>query len=259
MSQIFAWKPPEIGKVDTSSQYLHKTVKIKKPLLYIRNIPHYAETTPSVFYNTYSLLHPKSTAELHSFVNSCSGCLTPQTLVTPVRVSYIPAGTQLTVIDEFIYYSQTNIHVLLVKDEKGIISEIKHITFKRLLDSSYLHPSHTSSTVKSFLKVMDEWQKNGSGFIRYTPNRIVKPRPITPFIEAFKLNDELVWKQHHELSPSIMLKPKTEDALVTLYFFMKEWGHHRGYFEYLGHDPTLRTVSPPYLDTTEKKTRVPRQ
>lgn len=250
-----------IRKVDSSSHYLHKTITTEKPLLYIQNTPHYNETSHRIFTSSYSLIHPRANAELHSVVNRCGGCLRPNTLVTPIRVSFIPPGTKLTVIDEFTYVSfgryRTPIHVLLIKDEQGTISEIKNISFKMLLNPSYLHPQSITSTVKSFLNVMEQWRKKGSGFILYYPNKIEKPRPFEPFIKAFKLENELEWKQYHKHSTTVVLRPKTEEALVTLYFFMSEWGHHRGHFEYRDHDPTLSTVNPPYRDTTMSETTVP--
>ncbi len=126
---------PQERTVYRHSEYLNKTYTSKVPLVYRNNLPRVEDAPKYVVLNSDTLLSKKVDRSLVQFRYDCTGCLGKKTLVTPIRIQYIPTGTKFTVIDEYLYYSTygigtTEIRYLIVKDEFGNISEISELSFK---------------------------------------------------------------------------------------------------------------------------------
>jgi hypothetical protein len=80
--------------VENMLNHIGKTYITSKPLIYLKNLPWYYDSSYHIRMNAPNYL--KYNRELREIRNSCSNCLDQKRLITPIRVEYIPPRDRVT-------------------------------------------------------------------------------------------------------------------------------------------------------------------
>ncbi len=219
---------PEQRTVYKHSEYLNKTYTSKVPLVYRNNLPRVEDVPKYVALNTDTLLSKKADRSLVQFRYNCTGCLDSETLVTPIRIQYIPVGTNFTVVDEYLYYSTygietTEIHYLIVEDEFGNVSEISELSFK-------LEVINGQKIWDEELKILESitlFENQTPVSFCFCPSPYVKnvPNPIG-FIKDFQLTSEVVIEKDRSCGHCYKLTFQTLESYMTAQYYFTEWSLH---------------------------------
>lgn len=136
---------PEIREIKEKNE-VWKEYVTKNPLVYNLNIPYYDELDKLAVIQSILLYSKKIDRKINNLTSSYSNSSQINRLSTPLRVTLLPTGSKLTVIDEYEYYSTywyplsppTSIHYLILEDENNNKSEISKLGFKLMMESNYI-------------------------------------------------------------------------------------------------------------------------
>ncbi|WP_034722631.1 hypothetical protein [Bacteriovorax sp. DB6_IX] len=132
----------ELKKIDSGMYFngevyppLGTEYTTKKPLYAIDNMPLTEEVSDYIRSNSYT--RTKGDSLLRELRNSCSGCLRYDRIITPIRISYVPAGTKLIIKDYFAYnhrglarvFNSASVTTVL-EDQNGKTYEISPLGIK---------------------------------------------------------------------------------------------------------------------------------
>jgi hypothetical protein len=216
----------ERREVETNSIYLQKEFTSPVPLVYLKNIPHVEDVSEYVANNSPILIAKEAEYKVEEFENHCTGCLSPDRLVTPIRLKFIPAGTRFKVIGEYLSFRRTplgasKIPMLILRDENNDISEISEISFQ--VNFINYRKANRSISESETLRMLNEFQNGNAVTINYCPNiNIVKHQDINKFFHDFHLQNDI--KVHQD-------KPSCEDGTTITFFNPESLLTARYYFE----------------------------
>lgn len=217
--------------VKTPSKYMNKTVTTKVPLAYKLNLPRYNEVSTYIRRNSTTLFANEVDRVLTEIISDCVNCMGKKRLTTPIRLEYIPIGTKLTVVGEYIYFSDygawingpTIIHMLIVQDELGNKSEISELGFK--LDVLERTRKYMHTDEQDVLKNIEIFQHDNKLVFDFCIAHFIDnpPSPMT-FFSDFKLDDEVsVEESNVKCSNGYRIYFKTLEAYLTAQYYFHDW------------------------------------
>jgi len=219
--------------VTTKSSYLNKEFLSQMPLVYINNLPHQNNVSKYIATNTSVLVATEATKELRRVRNNCTNCIGPNRLVKPIRVSYVPEGTQFTVIKEYILkfnkfpFATSKSNYFLLKDKEGNVTEISIISFENFfIPNNYglIEPSE-SQRILSDLKTFDS--KKILTVIFCPRSHPFKTQDVKVFFDDFSLNREVTTYNNSDYCEGgSLLEFKTPESYLTTRYYFSEWLHY---------------------------------
>jgi len=241
------------------SKYLGNTYITKKPLLYELNLPRFDEVSAFIRDNSSNIVDKKADRRIEGLGNTCGGCLSGERLVTPVRLSYIPIGTKMTVIDEYLYDTDSSfnspIHMLIVEDGVSNISEISLLGFKLDVEQGRFYKNIYNEKLVTY-KNVKKFEHDGKLIIDYCPDNYIQPcNDPTKFFNDFKLQEDVQLefkidackranhpnnsnhpKRLKECNNGYTIEFKTLDSYLTARYYFQSWGlygdwNNEGYFK----------------------------
>lgn len=191
--------------VEIESGYVGKEVSTHKPTVFIKNLPHEDNVPVYISRNTATLFASEATKRLDRVPNTCGNCLSPELMVQPIRVEYVPTGTKFTVIGEFLRFkswfpfSDSKIHFLLLLGEDGEISEFFRFPFEEFFEPDK-YGGLGREDIGDITRDLQKFEKKGSLIITYCPNlKIAKKQNVENFIKDFSLENEVQIETNYEL------------------------------------------------------------
>ena len=220
----------ERREVEKNSIYLQKEITSPKPLVYLKNLPHVEEVSAYISNNSPTLVAKEASREIEELENSCTGCLSSDRLVTPIRLELIPTGTNFKVIDEYLSYRITplgpsKIHMLLLRDENNNISEMSELSFELNFVVKQNSKNRLSKSEIETLSMLDMIKEIDSIVIKFCPKiNIGNNLSVNDFIHDFRLENEI---KVHEDSPSCkkgtVMTFFSPESLLTARYYFNEW------------------------------------
>jgi hypothetical protein len=215
----------------THSTYLKKEFTSLVPMVYLKNLPHVEDVSEYVAKNSPTLIAKEAEYKIEELGNHCTGCLSPDRLVTPIRLVFIPIGKRFEIIDEYLSFRHTplgpsKIPMLILRDENDNISEISEISFElNFVDYRNRKISVRSSETKT-INMLNKFIDVDSVTIKYCPKiKIVKYPDVNKFFHDFHLEDDI---KVHEDKPSCesgtTITFYNPESLLTARYYFEEWG-----------------------------------
>lgn len=213
------------------SGFVGKTYLTKTPLVYLVNLPNVNEIDSLIAINSRTVLSTETSRGLEELRNICTGCLDAERLVTPIRIEFLPIGTQLTVIEEYQRYLRIDLfwvedlHYLLVEDQYGNKAEVSKLGFE--LDVINQNDDwQPRGEEKKTLEALSYIEKNDSMAVDFClSDWLDETREVSRFINDFHLENEMHIEDYRGLctnGTSIVFK--SPEAFLTARFFFQEWG-----------------------------------
>ncbi len=222
-----------IKAVVNPSGFVSKVYSSQKPLLYVNNLPCVDGVSEYISLNSSTLLSPLVDSKLESFINSCTGCLGVNRLVTPIRLSNVLIGSKFKVVGEFNYYRNrfpfpsTNIHFLILQDANNKKVEISKVFF----ENSFLVPNanigRDAKRILDSLKYFDVngGHSNGGHSMDYCPYLTVNNKQdIQSFLKDFSLSNDVKITSNKSLCDGgSTLYFSTPESFLTSRYYFSEW------------------------------------
>ena len=215
-------KYPKRLPVVESSEYLGNEFYTTRPLVFIKNLPNYKDRLPEDYRRNGLMILAE---ESNSYLTKLGDRFThsKEYLFSNFRAKFIPVGTKLTVFDEYRHYhykgfnlgkGDTDIHMLLVNDDRGDISVISEIGFKIIMvsESYSFKPSVYDNQFSDNFEALG---KEKTLTLYYEPNSSSEQAKVNSFkkikklISFFKLEDEIVVS-----APSSYCQVKHGDSFI---------------------------------------------
>ncbi len=214
--------------VESSSEFMGKTFVTKIPLAYKMNLPRYKEVSSYIRNNSSTIFADEVDRRITRVISRCAGCMSKNRLTTPIRLSYIPIGTKLTVVDEYLRYRRswingpTKIHTLILKDDFGNLSEMSELSFKLdVIEKVRLRKEEVLA-----LKHIDAFQVNQNLNLAFCIGDWVRePGEIGDFVSDFKLDQEMLFQPETLIcDDGYKITFKTTEAYLTSVYYFQDWG-----------------------------------
>ena len=177
----------------------------KRPLVIIKNLPNYGDKLSGDYRkNGWKILAEETNSYLTElgdrFIHR------KEFYFSTFRAKYIPVGTRLTVFDEYRHYhykgfnfgkDDTDIHMLLVKDEHGETGVISELGFKSIVVSEGygFKPNVYDNQFLDNFETLDREKTLTLYYVPYSNSEQVKIdslKNIEEFISFFNLENEIV-------------------------------------------------------------------
>jgi hypothetical protein len=218
----------ERREVETNSIYLQKEFTSPAPLVYLKNIPHVEDVSEYIANNSSILIAKEAKYKVGKFESHCTGCLSPDRLVTPIRLQFIPVGTRFKVIDEYLSFRRTplgasKIPMLILRDENDNISEISEISFQ--INFINYRKANRSTTESETLRMLNRFQNGNVITINYCPDiNVVKHQDVNKFFHDFQLeNDIKVHVDKPSCEEGTTITFFNPESLLTARYYFEEW------------------------------------
>lgn len=246
------WHPTHLTPVRVEvaepSAFLGTTYSTTIHMAYELNLPRHDEVSERIQKTSSTLFSEKVDRRLIDIENHCGGCLNKDRLTTPIRIQSIPLGTEMTVVDEYIYHSDygawlngaTNIHMLIIRDEHGNLSEVSKIGFElKFINDTFLNMK-PDRRERWLLYNMSEFAHNGELILNFCPSSRVKgaedPRE---FIADFELEDEVaVSPNTYACRAGSKIEFLTLEAYLTANYYFSDWRLYGTFNSYCEECPT---------------------
>ena len=180
--------------------------------------------------NSFTLYTEKADRRITDLRNNCVGCLGPDRIVTPIRVQYVPPGTNITVVDEYVHksrsFSGSDIRLLIVKDERGNIAEIAAYQFDSDIAKPYT--GRLDRTTATVISHVDSFKRNKELRLSFCPASFAR-KSASPeaFLRDFQMQDEVDITVGSTLcDDGYLLAFKTLESYLTSRYYFSEWGLH---------------------------------
>lgn len=204
------------------SQYVGNKIRLPLPFVYLANLPKGGRR------NSYSVY--VADYALDQFRNHCSNCIDSKRLETPIRVVYLPQGTELTVVDSFRvertglgYGIREPLTFLVLKDNQGRTSECLESSSHNFLNP---RPNHLFGNEQRILSMLKDFEKSNTASVRYCTKSDAEPR-FDSFLKDFKLGDQISYRREivhpGPYSQCYRLEFHSTEALMTAYYFFDDW------------------------------------
>jgi hypothetical protein len=224
----------ERREVKVKSLYLGKEYSSLEPLVYIKNLPHDEEVSWYIAVNGPSLMAKEASRSIADFRYGCMNCLDKKRLVTPIRVEYIPVGTKLKVIDEYLDFyerfplTDSEIRMLLLKDSEGNISEMPEYAFEDSFVKSFGKSSYLAGEDKLTLNILKKYKDSRKFSVNYCPNpKTFEFQKMSKLISDFSLeNDVTVTHGFAPCDKGFTMTFFSLESFLTLRYYYREleWG-----------------------------------
>ncbi|GGA82310.1 hypothetical protein GCM10011369_25360 [Neiella marina] len=152
-------------------------------------------------------------------------------ITTPIRIKYIPVGTKFTVVDEYLYYSwrikgPTNIHILILKDDSGNLSEVSELAFELdFVDERFIGRTLIKEEVFA-LKNIYVLQENQNLKLAFCIAQwLEEPGDLSDFVSDFQLGKEMAFRPESLIcNNGYEITFKTTEAYLTSIYYFQDWG-----------------------------------
>ena len=223
---------PEIKLYDKKSEIIWKEFITQKPLVYHLNIPRFNEVETLVAMNSSTLHSDLVDRKIDELTPGCHNCLGSKRLTTPRRVSLIPTGTKLTVVDEYEYYSDhsyinppSSIHYLIIEDENKNKSEISKLWFKLMMNDTRL-----STEKKEIIQHINNFDEQWKISLLFCQSEIGHGS-WSNFIKDFQLWDDIKFSlSKTQCENWIILKFNNLDSYLTSIYHYNDWSIYWKWF-----------------------------
>ena len=222
------YKPPERDAEKKSSDYVGLSFVTSRPLAYKTGLPRYNEIKHSLRDSYFAIYSDDADRKITQLTSRCSGCMTPDKLTTPIRIEYIPSGTTIKVVGEYLYKSDSifssDIPMLIVTDEQGNNAEISQLGFE--LDIAKTYTGRYSRETNSILKNIESFNNKGNIRLSYCLHDFEKNSPEpAKFIRDFQLEAEVdITHSNAMCDDGFIFEFKTLTSYLTSNYYFKAWG-----------------------------------
>lgn len=230
----------EIKTTKVQSPYIGKSYILKQPYFIQLNLPRgYRRNNSSVYV---------AQGEFVSFRNNCGNCLDSQRLEKPIRLHYLPIGSQIKVTDAFVignnfFKEDPDRTYLIIHDDKGHSAEITTLGFKVEV---LMQEGSNFDYYVSLLNLIKEIERNQ--FVdqivcaeksRAVPSLIKSypfkystqvERKIYRFIKDFDLKDQVeifnfsFAHNSHDSISCAQMKFKSVNSISLFFYYAGDWG-----------------------------------
>ena len=216
--------------IEYKSSLIGQTYSLKRPLLYAMNLP-----TNNCINRLCSF---KTSRQLGSISESCTGCLNKKLITTPLRFEYVPKGVVFKIIDSFqvrnksliyrIFNSETK--MLILKDENGILSEMSETDAQsNFINAAPNDEQEDENVIMRNIQIIQEQGHYIKTFcnnaeIYQKPKKVIIRAKVEDFIQTLKLKDEIqIISNISENSQCITVKFVTIPAYLTMNYYFEQW------------------------------------
>ena len=245
-SRLFLGNRVKKRRMWNLSGYVGKVFTTKIPLMYRKNSPNVNDVSNYIADNTFAVLSRKTSTELVEFSNNCLNCLSPDRLVTPLRIQLVPAGTRFEVVEEYRYFRAgflwpllpaTDIPMLLIKDQEETLSEIPVYSFEPIViqgdrngsldEEKIILPALKNLEENGFLEVtFCEKDTSASyfddpGFVAL--GRTYGYKAINDFVRDFQFSTDILVEPAEPSSAGKRLTFRTAEAYLTAIHYFSAW------------------------------------
>jgi hypothetical protein len=224
---------PERREASKSSEFLGKTFVTKLPLAYKTNLPRYDQVSRFIRLNSDTIFAEEVDRKIAEITSDCTNCMGENKLTTAIRIEYIPIGTKLSVVGEYVYHSDygswingpTNIHTLILEDESGNRSEISELAFKlTFVDERFVNRELRDEEVRVLENIRSFNEHRTLNLVFCVAEWLDDPGDLGSFIRDFQLEQQMVFEPGTSFcARGYAITFETLDAYLTSEYYFNDW------------------------------------
>lgn len=194
------------------SEDIGKIIKTKNPLFYVKNLPRNDCLNRFCGY--------KYETSLNEIENPYSSWMERRKLTTKMRVSFLPLGTSLKIVesfkteDKYFTMGSSEQYHLVLEDENGFRSEIYEDDLEKITGNNGHTPSEKEIEISRNLNLL---KKNGS----INKKLCYLPGVVNSFFQDLKLLDQVKINEDYKGCAEVVFR--SEEAYLTSECFIKGW------------------------------------
>jgi hypothetical protein len=230
---------PKRLEVVTPSVLLGNTYISKSPLVYINNLPRHDELSALIRMNSPTIFASEADREI-GYLKEGAGDLgyLKGALASLIRIEYIPIGTEVTVVNEYIYKNgnsyciggPANIHYLIVEDKYGNLSEVSALGFRQKLEVNRKSSTEIDKSIKFILDNIDHLNASNRLVLDFCIAEFID-EAISPFkfIKDFNFKNEMQVKEvsvnsnNKECKVGYRLEFNSLSSYLTSVYYFQDW------------------------------------
>lgn len=206
----------------SQSPYLGKTFVTPFGMAFIENLPK-AETVDDRILTNSSTVWV-TTKQLDTIPSNCINCISSDRLETPIRISYVPKGTQFNAIKSYrikynLFYSLFNndYDIIVVEDNYGNKAELPDFIFESFEEKMFSSEDNYDTKIIPVVKsIKDHGFYDDFCLIELEDDL----KSLNQFINDFKFNGDISIQQSQK---NVKIKFKTITSYLTYLRYKNDW------------------------------------